>query len=79
MSNQDKLLTREEAAEFLGVRLRTLDRWRALGTGPAFNAYKNGPSGGGPIRYRVSDLERYLAESKVTPSSVVKPSERIAS
>lgn len=55
MDFQNVLLDNESAAEFLGVSPTTLPRWRWAGTGPAY--LKVGRS----IRYRRSDLEKWLA------------------
>jgi excisionase family DNA binding protein len=62
-SGQDRerqeLLTVEEAARYLRVTRRTLDRWRASGIGPRSIKL---PSGG--RRYRCEDLDAYLAEHR---------------
>ena len=52
---QAPLLTTEEAAQYLTVSRRTLERWRTEGGGPAYVKL------GGCIRYRVSDLDEYIA------------------
>lgn len=49
-------LTPEAAAEYYGVGLRTLELWRKDNTGPRF--YRLGPRF---IRYKVSDLDAFLA------------------
>jgi excisionase family DNA binding protein len=54
---REELLTVEEAARYLRVTRRTLDRWRASGIGPPSIKL---PSGG--RRYRRADLDAYLAE-----------------
>ena len=42
-TRQDRLLTPEEVASFLGVKINTLARWRCNGTGPAYlKISKNG-------------------------------------
>lgn len=53
------ILTDREAAEYLGFQTQTLAVWRMKGKGPAY--IKCGRS----IRYRVSDLERWLSERTV--------------
>lgn len=50
-------LTETEAAVFLSTSKPTLKRWRREGGGPKFMAY--GPQS---IRYRVKDLEKWLAD-----------------
>ena len=63
-STTDRLLTRDEAAEFLGLKnSRTLEVWAST------NRYglpyvKVGRS----VRYRLSDLEKWLQERTVRPS-----------
>lgn len=53
----DALLTLREVAAWLGVSEATLHSWRYRGEGPAgFRLNK------GRVRYRRSDVERWLAE-----------------
>jgi excisionase family DNA binding protein len=56
-----RLLTEDEAAEYLRVRPRTLQRWRQLGRGPRFTR------AGRRILYRLADLEAYLREQERPP------------
>jgi excisionase family DNA binding protein len=58
---REELLTVEEAARYLRVTRRTLDRWRANGIGPPSIKL---PSGG--RRYRRQDLDAYLEEHQET-------------
>ncbi|MDA8149822.1 MAG: helix-turn-helix domain-containing protein [Nitrospiraceae bacterium] len=58
----DKLLSNRDAALFLGIAETTLPRWRWAGIGPGFLRV------GRSIRYRLSDLENYLAERSVSTS-----------
>ena len=51
----DNLLTRKEAAAYLGVSLPTLWRWDKAG-------YLKTVPYGGCVRYRMCDLERILKE-----------------
>lgn len=53
-------MTRAEAAEFLGVPVRTLGQWAYLGTGPSY--FRLG--GGGHARYRRSDVEAFLEANR---------------
>ena len=58
-------LTMREAAGYLGLSVKTLEEWRAQGTGPA--AHKVGSRA---IRYSRADLEAYARRStteKETP------------
>jgi excisionase family DNA binding protein len=51
------LLSAEQAAEYLGTTAGTLAVWRCTRRGPQIPYLKIGKS----VRYRASDLERYLA------------------
>ncbi len=57
----DRLMTREEAAEFLGLKAQTLANWTCKG--------RSGPKairvGSRAIRYRRCDLEAYLAAHEI--------------
>jgi excisionase family DNA binding protein len=57
----DHLLEEKEAAKYLGVSKRTLQGFRRRRQGPAYHRI------GGCIRYRVSDLEGYLAIQRIEP------------
>jgi excisionase family DNA binding protein len=57
----DQLLTEDEAAAYLRVRPRTLQRWRQLGRGPRFTR------AGRRILYRMADLQAYLREQERPP------------
>ncbi len=59
--SQDRLLNEVEAARFLGLRPRTLQNWRWSGEGPPFVRVSNRA-----IRYRISDLRRWVEERVVT-------------
>jgi excisionase family DNA binding protein len=54
-----KLLTREEAADVLGVSRQTLANWAVDGAGPRF--VKIGTN----ARYRAQDLEAYIEANLV--------------
>jgi len=53
----DRKLTRQEAADYLGVSVFTLNQWASEDTGPAF--FKVGRK----CVYRQSDLDAYLADN----------------
>lgn len=55
-----RLLTKDEASEFLGITPRTLARWTADGRVPAVRV--------GPrcVRYDTQDLERFIEANKST-------------
>lgn len=52
-------LTPKEAAAYLRMSERTLEGWRRAGRGPQFAR-----PGGKLVRYRFSDLERWLREER---------------
>lgn len=52
------LLTTREAAEYLGFSPRTLEYWRSQAAGPAFSRIGGGARG---VRYRVADLDAFIA------------------
>lgn len=55
------LLSREKAASYLGVHYATLTRWARTGTGPAYIKV------GTRVRYKVADLDAYLAQQTCEP------------
>ncbi len=55
------LYTEAEAAQYLGIALITLRRWRAMGQGPAY--YRVGKI----IRYRAPSLDRFIEQHEVQP------------
>jgi predicted DNA-binding transcriptional regulator AlpA len=59
----DRLLTPSEAAEFLGLRLATLARWRWAGQGPGFVKL------GGAVRYDPVILAAWLDAQRRTSTS----------
>ncbi len=59
--NTARLLTRSEAAEFLGVKEQTLALWHSTGR-YSIPVVKVGRS----VRYRMSDLERWIEERTET-------------
>ncbi|MDO8629204.1 MAG: helix-turn-helix domain-containing protein [Phycisphaerales bacterium] len=63
----NELLTGAEAAEYLTVQKQTLDNWRSTGRYPLpFIRI-----GARAIRYRRSDLDRFLSDRTVNPISEV--------
>jgi excisionase family DNA binding protein len=54
----DKLLTQQQLADELEVSLRTLERWRQEGTGPAFILVGRSP------RYRRADIDAWLERQR---------------
>jgi excisionase family DNA binding protein len=58
-------LTREQAAEYLGVSRATLETWASLGKGPRF--FKPG----GKVYYLVRELEAYIESRSTNCSSAL--------
>ena len=58
-------LTTEDAARYLGLSKSTLNKWRVYGLGPTFIKL------GRAVRYRLEDLDQYLAESAKRSTSDV--------
>ena len=64
-----EVLSRKETAQLLGIDIRTLDRWRKLGRGPAYLDLTCGKGKKPCIRYRKRELERFLSASEIGPIS----------
>jgi hypothetical protein len=62
-----KLLTAAEAARILQIEVATLTKWRSNGTGPAWHRI-GGPEKGA-IRYSESDLDDFIASSRMAGRS----------
>lgn len=50
----DELLTTVEVAQYLRIRVNTLEQWRSRGKGPAFVRV------GRRVRYRRREIDRWL-------------------
>jgi len=57
----ERLLPPEVVAKILGVAVKTLANWRAAGTGPPYVRVEHS------IRYRESDVARWIAEKRIRP------------
>jgi len=57
------VLTVQQAAEYLGLAVSTLNKWRCLGDGPVFIKM------GRAVRYRMEDLEDYILVSSASNTS----------
>ena len=55
MSEERNYLTTRQAADWLGLSARTLDRYRVSGEGPVFHRF------GGRVRYLRADLDAWAA------------------
>ena len=58
MNDERAYLSVREAAEYLGLSPRTLDRYRVSGDGPVFYRF------GGRVRYRREDLDGWAASRR---------------
>ncbi|MDE2437083.1 MAG: helix-turn-helix domain-containing protein [Sphingomonadales bacterium] len=58
-----RFLRTKEAAEFLGLSARTLEKHRTYGTGPAYRKL------GGRVVYAIDDLETWADRGAVTSTS----------
>lgn len=69
-----RFLRTKEAAQFLSLSARTLEKHRTYGTGPAYRKL------GGRVVYSVEDLEAWAARGAVTsttdPRGTVQPAKR---
>lgn len=67
----DPLLTREEAAKLLGLEPHTLACWRSAGRGPTPIKFGSGRSAA--VRYRRSEIERWLADPAAVEAASREP------
>ena len=58
-----EVLSTAQAAKFVNMSPRTLERWRLTGGGPRYLKL------GRAVRYRKDDLEQFLAESRRSSTS----------
>lgn len=63
VSADEILLTTKEASSVVRLSPKTLANWRALGIGPAYTKLSEG--NGGRVRYRLADLQRFLAKRHI--------------
>ena len=64
VESEEKLLQAEYvnesvAAQYLGLSVATLRKWRANGDGPAWHKF------GRAVRYRISDLDAFAEDARV--------------
>lgn len=67
----DLLVNTTQAADYLGLSPRTLERWRVGGGGPAYVVL-----GSKSVRYRRSALDAFLAAGERTSTSQTPTSTR---
>ncbi len=63
MNEMPRYLTPRQAADWLGLSVRTLDRYRASGEGPVFHRF------GGRIRYLREDLQAWADARRRTSTA----------
>jgi hypothetical protein len=69
-----RLLTERDASDWLGLSVRTLQKWRLLGRGPSFLKL------GQAVRYDLADLQRFFETAgRRSTSEVGSPDSRGAS
>jgi len=64
------LFSESEAASYLGIRPKTLRKWRSYGGGPPF--VKFGDARRCCVRYRESDLDAFVTASTVASAGEVR-------
>ena len=62
MYRMDELLTKQQLAEWLGIRVSTLNTWMAQRRIPYIKL-----AGGNLVRFKPSDIESWLGEYEVKP------------
>jgi predicted site-specific integrase-resolvase len=62
MPSKKRLLSAKDIAAEFGIAKRTLEHWRAEGTGPAYTMV------GGRIFYERAKMEAYIAAGRVRPA-----------
>lgn len=60
-----RMLTRAEAAKYLGVGQSTLSRWAAERSGPPFAKIGDGDKGA--VRYAIDALDAFIAARVIKP------------
>jgi hypothetical protein len=58
--NGRQMFTEKEVASILACSLKALQAWRMQRRGPCYHKV------GRAVRYSLSDIQRYLAESRIT-------------
>jgi predicted DNA-binding transcriptional regulator AlpA len=58
----DKILTTQQAAKLANQQPMTMSKWRSRGKGPPYLRL------GGKIRYRLSDIRKWIESSVINPS-----------
>lgn len=57
-NKSNSVMTVQQASEYLGLAVSTLNKWRCQGGGPVFIKM------GRAVRYRIEDLEKYVITKK---------------
>jgi len=64
-SSSNALMTVQQAADYLGLAVSTLNKWRCLGGGPVFLKM------GRAVRYRQKNLDSYIETAERQSTSDV--------
>ena len=64
-SSSNALMTVQQAADYLGLAVSTLNKWRCLGGGPVFLKM------GRAVRYRQKNLDSYMETAERQSTSDV--------
>lgn len=56
-----RYMTEQEAADYLNLSTKTLQKWRYQGNAPAYHKF------GKIVRYRQSELEEFANSSRIEP------------
>ncbi len=59
INHGDKIVTVQQAADYLSLSTATLNKWRCQGGGPAYIKL------GRAVRYRLDDLQLFLEKSRM--------------
>jgi excisionase family DNA binding protein len=68
----ERLLTAREVGEFLGLKPATVLDWHEAGRIPSFRL---GGRKGGPVRFRLSEIEAWLDDGRCGPEVDRRPRE----
>lgn len=62
-TTNNSIMSVKQAAEYLGLAVSTLNKWRCHGGGPVFVKM------GRAVRYRIADLDKFIVERSMTSTS----------
>ena len=56
-----RYMTEQEAADFLNLSVKTLQKWRYQGSGPVYHKF------GKVVRYQQTELDEFANSSRIDP------------